>query len=190
MTSSAGDELISSSAWVTSVKSAHGLRWTSGPIDRTPGTPGSDNYSMTQHLSWIVKLVVAIWKSSTRRDCSGVPAGTREGMPNSFFLKRMFFWNTLLLTFAITFTTLLCIICFSCWILQTLLHNECSQLAAASPPYHKMSFHWDRLLLDSSLEQSYTNTLKIIGSKTSFAFFCLFRHVDCEEIVEPGNNLL
>ena len=43
---SVGIELLSSSARVTSVKSAHSLGWshwrTSGPIDRTPGTPGSD----------------------------------------------------------------------------------------------------------------------------------------------------
>ena len=43
MTSSVGIELLSSSARVTSVKSANSLGVReSGPIDRTPGTPGSD----------------------------------------------------------------------------------------------------------------------------------------------------
>ena len=45
-------ELVSSSARVTSVKSAQGLRvsqWErTGPIDRTPGTPGSDK----KHEQW------------------------------------------------------------------------------------------------------------------------------------------
>ena len=43
MTSSVGIELLSSSARVTSVKSQHSLSVReSRPIDRTPGTPGSD----------------------------------------------------------------------------------------------------------------------------------------------------
>ena len=51
LTSSVGIELISSSARVTSVKSAKGLRLSqlerTGPIDRTPGTPGSDKKSVS-----------------------------------------------------------------------------------------------------------------------------------------------
>ena len=42
LTSSVGIELLSSSARVTSVKSAKRLFETPGPIDRTPGTHGSD----------------------------------------------------------------------------------------------------------------------------------------------------
>ena len=52
LTSSVGIELLSSSARVTSVKSEHSLSVTdgrtSGPIDRTPGTPGSDKNSFGQ----------------------------------------------------------------------------------------------------------------------------------------------
>ena len=47
---SVGIQLVSSSARVASVKSQQGLRLThsvtSGPIDRTPGLPWSDNYLM------------------------------------------------------------------------------------------------------------------------------------------------
>ena len=48
MASSARIELVSSSTRVTSVKSAKGVvsqLETPGPIDRTPGIPGSDNYT-------------------------------------------------------------------------------------------------------------------------------------------------
>ena len=57
-----GIELISSSARVTSIKSANGVGWTewvtSGPIDRTPGTPGSDKNS-TLHSDWGFSGVIA-----------------------------------------------------------------------------------------------------------------------------------
>ena len=55
LTSSVGIELLSSSARVTSVKSAHSLVCTqlerSGPIDRTPGTPGSDKNGRNPGIS-------------------------------------------------------------------------------------------------------------------------------------------
>ena len=71
LTSSVGIELLSSSARVTSVKSANSLGWmesvTSGPIDRTPGTPGSDkNWTCHQSIdkAFIVFLLSIFPKSS------------------------------------------------------------------------------------------------------------------------------
>ena len=72
LTSSVGIELLSSSARVTSVKSAKPLVVTDGhrprPIDRTPGTPGSDKnqgvLANVSEMQWDVllgKVVIRRW---------------------------------------------------------------------------------------------------------------------------------
>ena len=64
LTSSVGIELLNSSARVTSGKSAKGLLTdleTLGPIDRTPGIPGSDkNTRFTQQKIGIQILLAAL----------------------------------------------------------------------------------------------------------------------------------
>ena len=54
MASSVSIGLLSEAARVTSIKSANGLVWsqleTSGPTDRTPGTPGSDKNAASKQV--------------------------------------------------------------------------------------------------------------------------------------------
>ena len=53
-------ELVSSSAKVTSVKSQKGLLEIPGPIDRTPGIPGSDKNAISGGCSTAV-LYHSVW---------------------------------------------------------------------------------------------------------------------------------